>query len=75
MIESEARITTTVDIRDVLDRKRAALLTHASQIADSWFTKIPPEVGAEVFGRESFIRVFSKAQASVPESDLFAGLR
>jgi LmbE family N-acetylglucosaminyl deacetylase len=75
MQEQEARITTTVDIRPVLDRKRAALLTHASQIADSWFTKIPPEIGEEVFGQETFIRVFSKAQASVPETDLFAGLR
>ncbi len=75
MQEQEARITTTIDIRPVLDRKRAALLTHASQIADSWFTKIPPEVGEEVFGQETFIRVFSKAQASVPETDLFAGLR
>jgi LmbE family N-acetylglucosaminyl deacetylase len=75
MQEQEARITTTVDIRPVLDRKRTALLTHASQIADSWFTKIPPEVGEAVFGQETFIRVFSRAEASVPETDLFAGLR
>jgi LmbE family N-acetylglucosaminyl deacetylase len=75
MREQEARITTTVDIRPVLDRKRAALLTHASQIEDSWFTKIPPEVAEAVFGQETFIRVFSKPAASVPETDLFAGLR
>jgi LmbE family N-acetylglucosaminyl deacetylase len=75
MAEQEARITTTVDIRPVLDRKRAALLTHASQIEDSWFTKIPPEVGEAVFGQETFIRVFSNVAASVPETDLFAGLR
>jgi LmbE family N-acetylglucosaminyl deacetylase len=75
MRESEARITTTVDIRSVLDRKRAALLTHASQIADSWFSKIPPEVAAEVFGQETFILQQNEAHASVPETDLFAGLR
>ena len=75
MRETEARITTTVDISSVLDRKRTALLTHSSQIADSWFSKIPPEVAAAVFGKETFIRDFSKAQASVPETDLFAGLR
>src|SRR5271166_4450842 len=51
MAEHEARITTTVDISSVLDRKRAALLTHASQISDSWFSKIPPDVAAEVFGK------------------------
>jgi LmbE family N-acetylglucosaminyl deacetylase len=73
--ESEARITTTVDIRPVLDRKRVALLAHASQIADSWFSKIPPEVGVEVFGHESFIRTINRTPASVPETDLFAGLR
>jgi LmbE family N-acetylglucosaminyl deacetylase len=75
MRESEARITTTVDIRSVLDRKRTALLTHASQIGDSWFSKIPPEVAAEVFGQETFILVRNEVHASVPETDLFAGLR
>src|SRR6201981_4908 len=44
MEEAERRITTNVDIRPVLERKRAALLAHASQIRDSWFSKIPPEV-------------------------------
>ncbi len=75
MRESEARITTTVDIRSVLDRKQAALLTHASQIGDSWFTKIPPEVGEAVFGRETFILERNETKASVPETDLFSGLR
>ncbi|HEX9031378.1 MAG TPA: PIG-L family deacetylase [Streptosporangiaceae bacterium] len=72
---SEERITTEVDIRDVLDRKRAALTTHASQITDSWFSKIPSHVVEAAFGRESFIRTRNETQASVPEADLFAGLR
>jgi LmbE family N-acetylglucosaminyl deacetylase len=75
MRESEARITTTVDIRPVLERKRTALLTHASQIADSWFSKIPPAVAEDVFGKETFILSFSKANASIPETDLLSGLR
>ena len=74
MRESEAAITTTIDISSVLDRKRAALLTHASQIADSWFSKIPPDVAAEVFGQETFILKVSKVNASVPETDLLSGL-
>jgi LmbE family N-acetylglucosaminyl deacetylase len=73
--ESEARITTEVDITPVLDRKRDALMAHASQINDSWFSKIPPEVVRSAFGRECFIRVRNQTQASVPENDLFAGLR
>ena len=75
IIESEARITTEVDITSVLDRKREALMSHASQITDSWFSKIPPEVVQSAFGREFFIRVRNKTQAPVPETDLFSGLR
>ncbi len=72
---SEARITTTVDIGAVLERKRAALLAHGSQISESWFSKIPAEVAASVFGVEHFIRARDTTGASVPETDLFAGLR
>jgi LmbE family N-acetylglucosaminyl deacetylase len=73
--ESEARITTEIDIRPVLDRKRDALMAHASQITDSWFSKIPPDVVQSAFGREWFIRARNQTQAPVPETDLFAGLR
>jgi LmbE family N-acetylglucosaminyl deacetylase len=75
MEAAEARITTTVDIRPVLSRKQAALLSHASQINDSWFSKIPPEIAEQVFGQESFIRAVDRTGAPVPEDDLFAGLR
>jgi len=75
MEETERRITTTVDIRDVLDRKRAALLSHASQIRESWFNKIPPDLAVRVFGQESFIRARDTTGAPVPEDDLFAGIR
>ena len=73
--EAERRITTNVDIRPVLERKRAALLAHASQIRDSWFSKIPPEVAEQAFGYEYFIRVVDTTGTPVPETDLFAGLR
>jgi LmbE family N-acetylglucosaminyl deacetylase len=74
MEEAERRITTNIDIRSVLDRKRAALQSHASQIRESWFSKIPPEIGEQVFGRESFIRAMDRSGAPVPEDDLFAGI-
>ncbi|HXZ66012.1 MAG TPA: PIG-L family deacetylase [Streptosporangiaceae bacterium] len=73
--EAEARITTTVDIRPVLARKRDALLAHTSQIQDSWFSKLPPEIAESAFGQESFVRVSDSTGATVPETDLFAGLR
>ncbi len=72
---AEQRITTAVDIRPVLARKRDALFAHGSQISDSWFSKIPPEIAEATFGRESFIRVSDSTGAPLPEDDLFAGLR
>jgi LmbE family N-acetylglucosaminyl deacetylase len=74
-LESEARITTTIDIRPVLARKRAALFAHGSQINDSWFSKLPAEVAEQAFGYEYFIRIADTTGAPVPEDDLFAGLR
>lgn len=75
MAASEQLITTTVDISPVLERKRAALQAHASQISESWFSQIPPDVAERVFGAEHFIRAADTTGAPVPESDLFAGLR
>ena len=74
-IQSEERITTTIDIRSVLDRKREALFAHGSQINDSWFSKIPPDVAEAAFGYEYFIRVADSTGTPLPEHDLFAGLR
>jgi len=74
-LESESRITTTIDIRPVLERKRAALFAHGSQINDSWFSKIPPEIAEQAFGYEYFIRAVDTTGAPIPETDLFAGLR
>ncbi len=72
---SEERITTTIDIRPVIARKRQALLAHGSQIDDSWFSKIPVEVTEAAFGYEYFIRSVDTTGAPLPETDLFAGLR
>jgi LmbE family N-acetylglucosaminyl deacetylase len=75
MEEAELRITTNIDIRPVLSRKREALFAHASQIEESWFSKLPPEIAESAFGQESFVRVTDTTGAPVPEDDLFAGLR
>jgi LmbE family N-acetylglucosaminyl deacetylase len=73
--ESEARITTTIDIRPVLPRKWDALRAHSSQIQDSWFSKLPTQILQETFGEEYFILAGNRIDAPVPETDLFAGLR
>jgi len=75
MEASAARITTTVDTTAVADRKRAALRAHASQLAESWFAKIPEPIFDEVFAMESFIREHDRTGTPVPEDDLFVGLR
>jgi LmbE family N-acetylglucosaminyl deacetylase len=75
MEEAERRITTTIDIRAVLPRKRDALFAHSSQIQESWFSKIPADIAEAAFGRESFIRASDTTGAPLPEDDLFAGLR
>ena len=75
MEAQEARITTEVDVAAFVDQKRDALATHASQIAESWFGKLPAEAYRSTFGNETFIRVHDTTNAPVPEDDLFAGLR
>jgi LmbE family N-acetylglucosaminyl deacetylase len=67
-------ITTVIDTRAALERKRAALEAHASQLADSFWVKLNDEDFAELFGEESFIRARDASGAPLPESDLFAGL-
>jgi LmbE family N-acetylglucosaminyl deacetylase len=75
MEAAEQRITTNIDIGAALERKREALYAHASQIQDSWFSRLPAEIARDTFGRESFVRVVDRTGAPVPEDDLFAGLR
>jgi LmbE family N-acetylglucosaminyl deacetylase len=75
MQATEAEITTTVDVSPVADLKRDALRAHASQLAESWFASMPPELYAEFFGVETFIRAADRTGAPLPETDLFAGLR
>ncbi len=52
-----AIITTTVDVRDFVETKRAAMAAHASQITpDSFFLAMPIEAFRDAFGSEWFIR-------------------
>ena len=54
---TEDQITTTVDVREFVDRKRAAMVAHASQIPeDSFFLQMPLDAFREAFGWEWFIR-------------------
>jgi LmbE family N-acetylglucosaminyl deacetylase len=67
------QITTTVDVRDFVDHKRAAMIAHASQIPDdSFFLQLPAEAFREAFGWEWFIR--RDGPRTQRETTLFDGL-
>lgn len=69
-------ITTWVDARAWVDRTRAALAAHRTQMGpESFFMRIPPEIAHRVWGVEVFRRIESRVPAPTPETDLFAGLR
>lgn len=70
---AEDRITTTVDVRPWLGRKRAGMAAHASQISEtSFFLAMAPEMFEGGFGQEWFIRC--DAPPGLVENDLFDGL-
>jgi LmbE family N-acetylglucosaminyl deacetylase len=71
----ELRITTTIDTTAFIDTKHAALMAHTSQIEESFFAKLPPDLFAMMFAHESFIKVHDVTGGGTPEDDLFAGLR
>jgi LmbE family N-acetylglucosaminyl deacetylase len=52
----EAELTLEIDVTNYVDRKRAAIACHRSQISDqSFFLEMPPEAFALMFGTESYI--------------------
>jgi LmbE family N-acetylglucosaminyl deacetylase len=68
-------ITTTVDCSAVAGRKYASLVAHASQSDNIFFLRMGEELFGAIMGSESFVRVQDSTNSSIPESDLFAGLR
>jgi LmbE family N-acetylglucosaminyl deacetylase len=75
MAQTQERITTTVDVSRFIDRKRAAVSAHASQMDETFFTGMPADTFELAFGQEHFIRAYDTTKAPLPENDLFAGLR
>jgi LmbE family N-acetylglucosaminyl deacetylase len=66
-------ITTRVDVRPYLERKRKAMAAHASQITEtSFFLTMPPEAFEAAWGTEWYI--LRGAPPGTSETDLFQGL-
>ncbi|HPU14065.1 MAG TPA: mycothiol conjugate amidase Mca [Aeromicrobium sp.] len=72
----DQRVTTRVPCSEFFEVRDQALLAHATQIDPNgfWFA-VPREVQAEAWPTEDYELVKSIVQTSVPEDDLFAGLR
>jgi N-acetyl-1-D-myo-inositol-2-amino-2-deoxy-alpha-D-glucopyranoside deacetylase len=75
-VVDDSEITATVDGRDFLPAKMAALGAHASQVAaDGPFFVMAEKLGPEAFGLEHFRLVRGTPGPGDPrEADLFAGL-
>jgi N-acetyl-1-D-myo-inositol-2-amino-2-deoxy-alpha-D-glucopyranoside deacetylase len=67
-------VTSTVDCRSVVGRKREALRAHRSQISADWPQLTISDDVAEQFATEFYQLIISRTPATLPETDLFAGI-
>jgi LmbE family N-acetylglucosaminyl deacetylase len=66
-------VTTMVDVSRFIGQKRAALEAHRTQMGpEQFFMKLPHDLFAEAFGRETFQRIAGPGPTR--ETDLFEGL-
>ena len=74
--EWDARITTRVPCAEYFGVRDQALLAHATQIdPDGFWFAVPRELQERVWPHEDYELVDSKVETTLPEDDLFAGLR
>ena len=65
----DADINTAVDVRSVIDAKRAAMAAHPSQIGpDSWFLRLSDGDFTRAFGTEWFLRTEPPFEGEIPEN-------
>ena len=68
-------VTTRIDVRDYLDRKRKAFAAHVSQNdPNSWFTTMASQIYEIAFGTEYYQLARGKPGSALPEEDVFAGI-
>ncbi|HYO34109.1 MAG TPA: mycothiol conjugate amidase Mca [Nocardioidaceae bacterium] len=74
--EHERRVTTQVPCAEYFPVRDRALIAHATQIdpEGAWFA-VPLEIHQLAWPTEDYELVHSKVETSVPEDDLFAGVR
>jgi mycothiol S-conjugate amidase len=71
-----AKITTRVDVGNWFERRDQALLAHATQVdPNGWFFSVPLDIQREAWPTEEFELARSLVDSTIPEDDLFAGIR
>ena len=74
--EDEGRVTTRVECGRWFGARDDALRAHATQIdADSWWFSVPMQMQQSAWPTEDFQLARSLVETSIPEDDLFAGIR
>ena len=70
------KVTTRVNVADWFERRDAALLAHATQVdPKGWFFAVPLDIQREAWPTEDFELARSLVDSTIPEDDLFAGIR
>jgi mycothiol S-conjugate amidase len=70
------KITTRVPVADWFERRDAALMAHATQVdPNGWFFSVPLDLQRQVWPTEDYELARSLVDSSIPEDDLFAGVR
>lgn len=71
----DEEVSAWIDCHAVVEKKRAALAAHVSQLDSTFFMKLSRERFASMFGTEAYVRYLDTTGSATPEIDLFAGLR
>jgi mycothiol S-conjugate amidase len=74
--EDEARLTTQVECADFFETRDRALLAHETQVDPTgrWFM-VPLDIQRKAWPTEDYELARSLVDTTLPESDLFAGIR
>jgi LmbE family N-acetylglucosaminyl deacetylase len=67
-------VATTMDVTAYVERKQAAIATHATQIDNADLVSMDPQLFVTLFGTEYYQRAWSRHGAEGDAHDLFGGL-
>ncbi|MDI5966888.1 mycothiol conjugate amidase Mca [Streptantibioticus silvisoli] len=72
----ERQLTTHVPCAEFFEIRDKALIAHATQIdPDGFFFRVPMDIQKEIWPTEEYELAQSRVDTTLPESDLFAGVR